>query len=390
MRRKIEEIILSETWDCRMRYRQVSSAQYEKRDRRITTFKNSSPETLLFDRYVSHVLSKAFQLRTRGRDVCIRLAKDHMSVYTSKNPQFAIIRADITTFFDSIEHKRLATSIANNGRVPKYVCHYVDDLCSAYEKAHRRGGCGIAQGIPSSAKLAEVALQDLDRQIAMDPHVGIYLRYVDDIFVVCLPGYEKKLLSTMENVIEPWGLRFKKENPEDLVVASTLEPSSFPLDVSYLGYKFSFNEAHQFTGVDISDAKKSRYMDAISRLKDSADKPGGDSLDQFREKIEFLLFLFGNDPTDGRLRTVAGAPYSCRFVSGNPQDPESLKNLKEVLGEAKKLCCSVAKSQGNSAAAKRLRARAMVLGNIYEWLAVKPLPFQTAQSRQELKELIWG
>lgn len=388
IRTVLETIILERSWDTRMEYKTLAHQPEHSSNRRITTFKSRSPEVLLFDRYVSSVLARAFHIKTSGRDTCVRLAQDYLSSYKQETPQFSIIRVDIEAFFDSISHERLISTVKANGRVPSYVGRYVESLCGSYNKAHCTSGAGVGQGIPSSAKLAEIALEDLDRVLANDPNVGVYLRYVDDILVVCLPGYEEKLLDAMRESIAPWGLHFKERNPGDLILLSTLAaPPVLGQPVPYLGYKFIFGENLKYSGTDISDAKRERYLKAIGRIFDRVDSSRRQTYTDFLEQIQFLLCVYANHPSDGELRTVAGAPYSCRLAD------KTTTNLDRVLDKARYTCYQAAALGTNagveSAKVDAIREFAARIRPTGKWLASKPQPFQDSETRTNLRELVW-
>jgi hypothetical protein len=301
--------------------------------REVTSFNKARPTLMLLDRFAGLQLSRAFRLRPQGRDQRLRALINTLQI--SANAQHArqgIIRTDIKTFYDQIDHAILLSKIDGHAGVPRHVKSHVRAILEAYARVHGHD-FGIPQGVPSSAVLAEIYLEDLDTALQRDLDVALYVRYVDDIVVVCapdsVPSIERKLEAQLTKV------RLSKNISKSKTLVHPCAPKT---EFQYLGYKFIFAEVtSKLATVDISDSKSDRYLRALSkisafRVATSCWATVG-NMRIYLLLFEYLLRPHATSNSGPGVRIVTGLAYSARFISGKPRDRG---NLVRVLNAAKR------------------------------------------------------
>ncbi|OZS41315.1 RNA-directed DNA polymerase, partial [Photobacterium sanguinicancri] len=127
---------------------------------------------------------------------------------------FYIIKADISSFYESISHDRLQRIILGDGNSEisnKIKLLDVDNLAYYKKMIHclltvsktiQGGNTGLPQGPAYARYLAEIYLIELDyilRKLYLSGDVYLYQRYVDDIFLVCKSEAKAKLILNIIN-----------------------------------------------------------------------------------------------------------------------------------------------------------------------------------------------
>lgn len=78
--------------------------------------------------------------------------------------------------------------------------------------------CGIPQGLPISAMLANLYLLEFDKalyELVMNSEIkGFYRRYSDDIVIICHPEHETRLLEFISKKIQEYELKISAEKTE--------------------------------------------------------------------------------------------------------------------------------------------------------------------------------
>lgn len=313
--------------------------------RRIYSIDNNREITMLFDRYVALVIARAFHVRSISRDQAIRVIIDALRVATGgAKAHRTIFRFDIENFFESLDHEEVKRKLSNHTGIPRFAMDHINAVLEAAVRLDisRTGKpIGVPQGVPSSSVLAEVYLEELDNLIKRDSSVILYVRYVDDIIVICDDSSAKRIYDSLESKLSTIGLSLNKLKSKTL-----LHPDKNHTDFEYLGYKFNFYaSSSQLSSMDISDAKYGRYTDALSRvvaLTSSvnfcwADEP---KVNLFLESIDYLLFPHATKENIDTPRIITGLAYNSRFASkikGNNLEKlilSTFRYYKTVLGKS--------------------------------------------------------
>ena len=128
-----------------------------------------------------------------------------------------IVRADISSFYDSIPHAKIEKMLASRLgcvdtvalavralRVPVVPVNY-----RRADKDRYRNERGVPQGLPISNFLANLFLTKFD--LGMQGKLLAYHRYVDDILIVCKKGESKAVTSKLVKSLAGLGLKVNKE-----------------------------------------------------------------------------------------------------------------------------------------------------------------------------------
>lgn len=142
------------------------------------------------------------------------------------------IKADITKFYKSIDHKALMRIIRRKIR-KKELLALIENAISTPsvimgEKSRARRSCGVPEGLPVSNRLANLYAEDIDKRF---DRAGIsYFRYVDDIMLLCDANDKDSILGELDAITK----RLHLERNGEKCSIGNLETDSF----EYLGYRF--------------------------------------------------------------------------------------------------------------------------------------------------------
>lgn len=128
--------------------------------------------------------------------------------------------------------------------------------------------CGIPQGSPISATLANVYMLDFDQQLFDKVHSidGYYQRYSDDLIIVCEQGHEDEIIKTLRELIE-----------NEKIANLEIHPTKTKI------YRFEYINS-KFIGFEVDEATKTH---------------------NFNKTLEYLGFSF-----DGQRALVKTSGYS--------------------------------------------------------------------------------
>ncbi|RZU61225.1 RNA-directed DNA polymerase [Zhihengliuella halotolerans] len=287
--------------------------------RQITTLNKGKSIQAVFDRYCAMRLADSFRIRTVGRDQIIRTLIDALEMARGpKNDQparRAIIRFDIREFYASIPHHLLLDKIESHAGIPSYVNKHVRSILGAYNRVYEVDQ-GVPQGVPSSAVLSEIFLENFDARLKRDTSVAVYLRYVDDVLIICDAANADHIETTVRSELLSLGLEINSSK-----FTSVTHPSNIPTFIEYLGYSFRFSkEQSQLESIDIDNKKSTRLRTALDRLEKYADSvdcwASPKAVDFYFLLFEYLLMPHASESDGDSLRIVTGLAYNARFARG--------------------------------------------------------------------------
>lgn len=326
LRDQLELKILSPPTSVRLRHQSVG-------DRVVTVFNKSRPSLMLFDRYSALQLSRAFGIRSRGRDQCVRVLTNTFLISSGADvARQGVLKRDIKDFYRSVDHELLLAKVDGHAGVPRFVKQHVRAVLNAYARLHGVS-CGIPDGVPSSAALAEIYLENFDSDMRGNPEVALYLRYVDDIVIICEPERVKEIAGRVDEQLQKAKLAKNESKSKQLVHPAVVETS-----IEYLGYKFIFEEVtSKLVVIDLSDAKLQRYSDALGRMSAYAESVGcwasQDCVDTYLAMFDYLFRSHATGDAGHGMRIVTGLAYSGRFMRSATK---GRTNMKKLLDLAKK------------------------------------------------------
>jgi len=326
IRGKLENYILDQPTKIRLRNNTRS-------ERRITTFNKRRSTQLLFDRYCAMRLGDSFRVRAVGRDQTIRTLIDALQSSLGRNhsrAKRAIFRFDISDFFGSIQHSTLLEKVESNAGVPRYINNHVRSILTAYSRLYD-SAVGIPQGIPTSSVLSEIYLENFDSRLKRDRAVALYLRYVDDIVLICDLSEQERVSELIVTELTRMELQINKDKD----FTHLLHPNTGATTFDYLGYCFRFSsEKSQLCCVDISTKKKQRLLRALNNLLEYAESiscwADKRQVNFFFVLSEYLFLPHASEPEGDGLRIVTGLAYNARFVQGNEKRQQNFNTFVHV------------------------------------------------------------
>ena len=188
------------------------------------------------DRFVLSLLNRHLQKRLgihrHTANSYIKEAKD----FIKSNAPLRFFKTDIKAFFDSILHDTLANKLKTD---VDEVCLYLilkaikTPTCEPGFRNVKENTIGIPQGISIASVLSEKYMETFDRRIkeTVIAHKGLYLRYVDDILILCPEDidWESIIEGTIAN--ENLGLKLTPEKTKSGILSVDY--------LDYVGYTFT-------------------------------------------------------------------------------------------------------------------------------------------------------
>ncbi len=281
----------------------------------LMRFESRRRITTLFDRYVSLLLARTFQVKLHGRDQLVRslLNALRITVGSKGKAHRSVIQLDIADFFGSIDHEILLKKLRSHAGVPRFALRHVESVLDAYSRITKKR-VGLPQGVPSSSVLSEIYLENLDNGLKRHSSVVFYGRYVDDIIIVCQGHDANRIDATIGKSLNRLNLTKNAAKSNTYYY-----PAGRRCGFDYLGYGFEFdNNTGQLSSVDLSTRKAARYQAGFNNLSThlanvtcGADQKGIDLL------LDAFSYLFEPRATvadEDSLRIVTGLAYSSRFI----------------------------------------------------------------------------
>lgn len=225
--------------------------------------------TNLVLRAVAAYIARRFRIVPVNRD---RVVSGVIEGLMDSTP-FTIIRRDFTSFYESLNADKLRDRLIYDTSLPRSVRHYLN----LYFASHcPKGQYGLPRGVGLTAILAEMAMENFDRQVRSIEGVYRYFRYSDDILVFTYAN--SSMVESKISSLVPEGMRFnpKKSSHVDFTLKDRGTEKSF----EYLGYRFSTESGvgakePRVIDVTIADVKikrlKSRLILAIKSFKNDYD-----------------------------------------------------------------------------------------------------------------------
>jgi len=269
-----------------------------------------------------------------------------------------IVRTDISSFYESIDHEQLLSKIEQNSLLSYPSKKIIKDVLNQYWQTLIADGIktvadvrrGVPRGFGISAYLSELYMRDFDRKMSRTPNVTYYARYVDDIIIVFTPESrtKNKTADSYKNqvkslIVQSTQLVVNEDKTSviDLLKENKDRKATINYKLTYLGYQFilgyKLNPTERTTKrlplvTKMSEKKFERYQSKISLafneyLRHSARYPGAESRAN-RMLLQRINFISNNFRLTSRKDNVfMGIYFSNEFLSTTTD----LKKLDEFL-----------------------------------------------------------
>jgi hypothetical protein len=246
---------------------------------------------------------------------------------------FELVRTDISSFYESIDRKRLVEKLDRDQLLSPASKKYIKQVLDSYGTISATV-TGVPRGVGISAYLAELYLRPVDKTIRAIPGLVLYCRFVDDIVAVfARPPEGRSLGSYKERVIAIFVDNALAHN-----AAKTSEfilPPLDSMDFEYLGYRFRLSGSK--LEIAPSAAKVDKYRARINAAFDAywQERPISPRI-AYRDLVGRIKFLTGNTRLSNSKSRAATGIYFNNSVSTDLTSLDQLdKELKALIDTLK-------------------------------------------------------
>ncbi|HHU9758634.1 TPA: antiviral reverse transcriptase Drt3a, partial [Escherichia coli] len=245
----------------------------------------NSVEALFVSRQIKYVLSSLYTIKSNNRDLII----SRLSALAKEMSPKYIIRADVESFYESINHKSLLDMLHSSPKLSVPPRRVITQLIRNYQ-ALTGLDKGVPRGVGISSYLSELYMSVVDDKIRTLSDVTYYERFVDDLIVIFSPnkgGNIGDYLPKITSIINDRGLLLNNKTKElDLFTQSNK-------NFEYLGYKF------QLTAGGCS-------------IKMSSNK-----VQKIRERIDKTFYEYNQSVSKTPKRAAKNILLRMKFLTGN-------------------------------------------------------------------------
>lgn len=248
---------------------------------------DAEPETYFVIKQLQSNIHRIYGVKQANRHDLVCQVRDMLS---SSFP-FELVRTDISSFYESIDRKRLVEKLDRDQLLSPASKKYIKQVLDSYGNIVGTA-TGVPRGVGISAYLAELYLRPVDKAIRAIPGTVLYCRFVDDIVAVfARPPAGKSLGSYKDRIIAIFGDNALTHNAAKTFEVALADP--VPKDFEYLGYSFSLKGGKLEIGP--STAKDAKYRTRMKAAFDAywQERPISPRI-AYRELVGRIKFLTGN------------------------------------------------------------------------------------------------
>jgi hypothetical protein len=246
---------------------------------------------------------------------------------------FEVVRTDISSFYESIDRKRLVEKLDGDQLLSPASKKYIKQVLESYGKISGTS-IGIPRGVGISAYLAELYLRPVDKAIKATAGTVLYCRFVDDIVAVfARPPAGTSLGSYKDRVISIFNDSSLTHNVAKTFELKLTDPS--PKSFEYLGYRFSLTGGKLDIGpstakVDKYRARMEAAFEAYWRQRSISPRIA------YRELVARIKFLTGNTRlSNSKSQAVTGIYFNNSVATNLGSFDQLDKELKALIGTLK-------------------------------------------------------
>nr|WP_236783416.1 antiviral reverse transcriptase Drt3a [Aliivibrio fischeri] len=274
----------------------------------------------------SYFAEKKLQLNIKNECNTSLASRDHIvpslsNVLSDKFPKI-VIRTDIESFYESIDHNILNSKVENSSlstQSKKLIRKILQEYCNLSNTSK-----GLPRGIGVSSYLSELYMNEFDDELSKVDGVYFYQRYVDDIIIVISKPKACNTTNIFGEIINSANKinLTTKETKTKIIDTFTVGNYNF----EYLGYKFSKQDGHPIK-IELSGNKLSKYRSKIDYSIDNYNSSNKRDKDK-RLLIDRIRFLTGNTKlTNNKGGSFTGIYSSNKWIT----DPSQLNGLDHYL-----------------------------------------------------------
>jgi hypothetical protein len=270
---------------------------------------DGAPETFFVIKQLQINIHRIYGVKQANRNDLVCQLRDTI---ITKFP-FEIVRTDISSFYESINRKRLYDKIDQDHLLSPSSKKYVKQVLESYGSISGMT-TGIPRGVGISAYLAELYLRPVDKAIRAIPGLVLYCRFVDDVIAVFARPPAGEAFGLYKNhIINIFAENSLNHNTKKTICFELAAPETKKFE--YLGYRFLLRPG--YCQIRPSAAKILKYK---MRLKAAFDdywiQCPSDSRRAFRNLVARIKFLTGNTRlSNSKSQAVTGIYYNNAIVN---------------------------------------------------------------------------
>ena len=291
---------------------------------------DAKPETFFVIRQLQRNIHRIYGVKQANRHDLVCQLRDMLG---GQFP-FELVRTDISSFYESIDRKRLVEKLDRDQLLSPASKKYIKQVLDSYG-AISGTATGVPRGVGISAYLAELYLRPVDKMIRAIPGLVLYCRFVDDIVAVFARPPAGKNLGSLKDLIvailDENGLAHNPDKTSEHKLAD-----SAPKKFEYLGYRFHIKPGQ--LDISPSAAKVAKYRARMNAAfadywRERPVNPKG----AFRKLVGRVKFLTGNTRLSNSKSRAATGIYFNNSIATNLSSLEWLdKRLKARIAELKR------------------------------------------------------
>lgn len=282
---------------------------------------DEEPETFFVIKQIQRNIHRIYGVKQASRHDLVCQLRDMLG---SKFP-FELVRTDISSFYESIDRKRLLERLERDQLLSSASKKYIKQVLDSYGLISGTS-TGVPRGVGISAYLAELYLRPVDKTIRAIPGLVLYCRFVDDIVAVFARPPAGKSLGSFKQLINETlsdnGLALNEEKTSEFNLADTNSQK-----FEYLGYRFHLKQG--LFEISPSAAKVMKYRSRMNAAFADywREKPVSPKR-AFRKLVGRIKFLTGNTRlSNSKSRAATGIYFNNPIVT----DLSSFKLLDRQL-----------------------------------------------------------
>ena len=282
---------------------------------------DAEPETFFVIKQLQRNIHRIYGVKQSNRHDLVCQLRDMLG---SRFP-FELVRTDISSFYESIDRKRLVEKLDRDQLLSPASKKYIKQVLDSYG-AISGTATGVPRGVGISAYLAELYLRPVDRAIRAIPGLVLYCRFVDDIVAVFARPPAGKSLGSFKNLIIAIfgenGLTHNADKTSEFKLADTA-----PKKFEYLGYRFRLKPGEFEISPSAAKIVKYRARMNAAFAEYWRERPVNPKA-AFRKLVGRVKFLTGNTRLSNSKSRAATGIY---FNNSIATDLSSLKLLDKRL-----------------------------------------------------------
>lgn len=228
---------------------------FEHKHKGKPTYQASTSEDMVSIKLLDKNLRRIYRVKQSDRNRIILQVKHLLE----DNGDYSLLRLDIADCYKSIDFGNIIEKLSSDMVLSPNNLKLMESI---QEQCARQSIEGLPRGLRISPTLAELFLENIDREIARQDGVIYVNRYVDDFLLLVEKPKQKEIENLIKNLLEKIGLELNK-SPEKRYAEDSRKAC-----FDFLGYRFEVtyhsNSKPNRVALTISQKKLNRIKTKIA------------------------------------------------------------------------------------------------------------------------------